>query len=105
GLVDADGSIFNYQYNQYTLWKVDLTGNKSIVTGFTKYVKKSKIKTRAKPVKNKRRDDSYMIGFNGLLLPQKVATLLYYDSNIHLDRKKVKVGQLLQQKHTRNELN
>lgn len=89
GIVDANGTIYQDKRKTYG---VMLTGSEFLCQGFLDFVLTSGIKTIAKPrgkVKIKQ------ITFGGSSLGVKVVNLLYRDSSVHLDRKKVLAGKVM----------
>lgn len=97
GVIDGDGSIFNcYDKRNNTVnWYVALCGNKYIVDGFRNFVISQGIETQRSSVLVPGYPDWYRrVSFVGSFLPFNVASLLYGNSSIFLDRKYSKVEEL-----------
>jgi hypothetical protein len=89
GLVDGDGCI---KYDKRAKkWYIGLAGSYGIVSAFAKYIT-SFVETKASILP---RGAIFIIDYGGAALPQKVASILYTDCNIFLDRKKLLADQLL----------
>jgi hypothetical protein len=100
GVIDGDGSISSYidKRDESCCWLVHLTGTRIMVDAFSQFVTSS---TGFKPRTARLAGRSlvaWTIKYGGLKAPQAIARLLYDNSTISLERKRVKAEQLIAQK-------
>lgn len=81
GYFDGDGSLYQ---NKNGNWTLSIEGTKEILTWINEVVgfEASKLEQRTKTDKN-----SYYIRVGGTLKPLRIATKIYQDATIYLDRK------------------
>jgi len=86
GMVDGDGTIRTYiAHNGKPQWAISLrSGNADTPQGFLDFVSKH-IRTNAQVCQDG--EHTFKVSFGGIRLPQEVASLLYGDSTVYLDRK------------------
>lgn len=95
GLFDGDGWITKYRKpNGYVKWEIGLSGNKSMLEGFRKFISKQ-VQSNASVRKKK---TCYVIQYGGKWIPRGVAKVLYENATIYLSRKKVLADQLISYK-------
>lgn len=87
GLVDGDGYIGTHGH----YWEIGLVGTKAIVEGFFNYTK-SYTRSEAKPRKLHR---IFRMSYGGIIEVRKIVGLLYDESTVHLDRKKIIADKVL----------
>ena len=98
GFITADGCISG-EKGKSDSFVINLVGTKEIVSSFKEFLAKNQIKSKA-TVRPTKSIFSFTIG--GISLPQKVARLIWRNSNISLDRKTKLIKELSQKAKKRN---
>lgn len=98
GVLDGDGSW--YLCKTWNQWKLSLIGTKEIVTAFAGFVSQCSARKSPTPVQNR---GFWYVRVGSILQLQSVATALYRDATVFLNRKKILVDQMLQVQRQRQD--
>ena len=93
GMIDGDGCINNRKGKNK--WRLSLVGNKYIINGFKKYIKK-RFDTKANPSKLK---NVWTFSCGGNIIVKKIITYFYKDATVFLDRKMKLAQEIMNMKN------
>lgn len=93
GFFDGDGSISSGYggRSRRKRWEVGVVGTKEMTDGFAAFIR-SRLSISLKPAKAR---NIWAVGTAGVEFPQHIAKLLYDGATVFLERKKIRVDELL----------